>query len=425
MTINLFGSLRCLVACLASMMLAFGVRAAPPPPPALAFELAGVQVGRIVNVIYADALKAPFVISPEVLADQRLVSFRFSGSAASVRSDLVKLLESLGYAIEVRGGLDFVGPKKQVASEVEAFVYRPKFRDVSYLIELLRPLFKGQFTANRAVAAPLGAKSDSSAPAGSAAALVDRAADVLIFSGEKNEIKRLKALLAQVDFQLGEVMVRGVVYEVQTGEKEGSAFSLATRLLSGKLSVTLAGPGLENSIKVSVGDADAVFSALSSDSRFKVVTQPSLRMRSGAQARFSVGQDVPILGAVSYPTNGQPVQSVEYRSSGVIFNVSPQIRDGAVDLTVEQQLSNFVQTTTGVNSSPTLIKRELRTDVQMRDGEVVMLGGLTEEKSNAGRAGFSFLPNWMQSRTGDNARTELLLVLQLTRLGHSPTGGSL
>lgn len=213
--------------------------------------------------------------------------------------------------------------------------------------------------------------------------------------------------------------MRGVVYEVQTGDKEGSAFSLATRLLSGKLSVTLAGPGFDNSIKVSVGDADAVFSALSSDSRFKVVTQPSLRVRSGAQARFSVGQDVPVLGAVSYPANGQPVQSVEYRSSGVIFNVSPQIRDSAVDLTVEQQLSNFVQTTTGVNSSPTLIKRELRTDVQMRDGEVVMLGGLTEEKSNAGRAGLSFLPHWMQSRTGDNARTELLLVLQVTRQGQS------
>lgn len=86
-----------------------------------------------------------------------------------------------------------------------------------------------------------------------------------------------------------------------------------------------------------------------------------------------------------------------------------------MDLSVQQQISNFVQTTTGVNNSPTLIKRELRTEVQIGDGEVVMLGGLTEEKVNAGRSGLSFLPSWTRSRTGDNTRTELLLVLQVTR----------
>lgn len=383
----------------------------------LAFEFAGAPVGHVVNLIYGDALKSSYVLSPELLADQRQVSFRFGGSVQAVRADLVKLLDSLGYAIADRGGLEFIGPKKELATETETFVYRPRFRDVGYLADLLRPLFKGEFTVNRPVAAPVASKTDAAVPAGSAAALVDRAADVLVFRGEVPEVKKLEKLLAQVDYQLGEVMVRGVVYEVQTGDSTGSAFGLAASLLSARLSINLAGTAQENSISFSVGNADAVFSALSSDTRFKVVTQPALRVRSGAQASFSVGQDVPVLGAVSYVSNGQPVQSVEYRNSGIIFNVTPQVREGAVDLIVQQQISNFVQTTTGVNSSPTLIKRELRTDVQMRYGEVVMLGGLTEEKSNASRAGLPFLPAWMQSRTGDNAKTELLVVLQLSRLG--------
>jgi len=382
----------------------------------LAFELSGVQVGRIVNVIYSDALGTPYVLSPEVLADQRLISFRFSGSQQAVRSDLHKLLDSLGYAVTNRGGLEFIGPKPEPALEQDVLVYRPRFRDVAYLADLLRPLFKGQFTVNRAVAAPLASKTDAAVPPGSAAAMVDRGADVLVFGGEPAEVGKLKTLLAQVDCQLGEVMVRGVVYEVQTGNSTGSAFSLAASLLAGRLSIKLAGPSQENSVSVSVGNADAVFAALSSDSRFKVVTQPALRVRSGALASFSVGQDVPVLGAVTYVSNGQPVQSVEYRNSGVIFSVTPQIREGAIDLTIQQQISNFVQTTTGVNNSPTLIKRELKTDVQVGDGEVVMLGGLTEEKSNASRAGLPFLPGWMQSRSSDKARTELLLVLQLARL---------
>ncbi|MGM9516792.1 type II secretion system protein GspD [Roseateles sp. DB2] len=383
----------------------------------LSFELSGVQVGRIVNVIYADALKTPYVLAPELLADQRLVSFRFAGSVQSIKADLIKLLDSLGYAVTDRGGLEFLGPKRDPEPALEAFVYKPRFRDVGYLADLLRPLFKGQFTVNRTVVAPLTSKTDVPMPPGSAAALVDRAADVLVFSGEAGEVKKLERLLAQVDCQVGEVMVRGVVYEVQTGDNTGSAFSLAASVLSGRLAINLAGAAQKNSISLSVGNADAVFSALSSDSRFKVVTQPALRVRSGAQATFSVGQDVPVLGAMTYVSNGQPVQSVEYRNSGVIFSVTPQVREGSVDLIVQQQISNFVQTTTGVNSSPTLIKRELKTEVQMRDGEVVMLGGLSEEKSGSGRAGVSFLPSWMHSSTRDNAKTELLLVLQLTRQG--------
>jgi type II secretory pathway component GspD/PulD (secretin) len=238
---------------------------------------------------------------------------------------------------------------------------------------------------------------------------------MLIFSGEASEIKKLTRLLSDVDTPLGEVMVRGVVYEVQTSDSTGSAFSLAAAVLSGRVSIRLAGSTQANSLSISVGNADAVFSALSSDSRFKVVTQPALRVRSGAQASFSVGQDVPVLGAVTYVSSGQPVQSVEYRNSGVIFSVTPQVREAAVDLAVQQQISNFVPTTTGVNNSPTLIKRELRTDVQVRDGEIIMLGGLTEQKHTSGLTGLSFLPAWTHSRTGESARTELLLVLQVTR----------
>jgi len=79
--------------------------------------------------------------------------------------------------------------------------------------------------------------------------------------------------------------------------------------------------GLMGSGKLaSVGDSvtfksasiDAVFSALSTDSRFKSISNPSLRVKSGSSARFSVGSDVPVLGAVQFDKAGNPIQSVEY-----------------------------------------------------------------------------------------------------------------
>ena len=141
---------------------------------------------------------------------------------------------------------------------------------------------------------------------------------------------------------------------------------------------------LDHAVRIKTAGIDAVLSALATDSRFKVVSSPSIRVRSGSSARFSVGQEVPVLGAVSYPGSGQqPIQSVEYRPSGVIFELTPQVRDATVDCSLSQQVSNFVNTTTGVNNSPTLIKRELKTDVSLADGDVIVLGDMTGQRTAA------------------------------------------
>lgn len=177
-------------------------------------------------------------------------------------------------------------------------------------------------------------------------------------------------------------MARGVVYEVGSDSKDGSAFSLALNLLGGKLSL-VAGPekAMENVARFRNVTIDAVYSALSVDSRFKVISSPSLRVLSGGFGRFSVAQEVPVLGALSFPGNGaQPVQSVEYRSSGVIFELQPLVRESVIDLNLAQQISSFVPTETGVNGSPTLIKREVKSSLSLTDGDVVILGGLAENK---------------------------------------------
>ncbi|WP_296559991.1 hypothetical protein [Pigmentiphaga sp.] len=252
----------------------------------------------------------------------------------------------------------------------------------------------------------------------SAAALIDMQTDALVFRGTTKDIAKLSRLLDQVDVRQGEVMVRGQVFEVASNGAEGSAFSLALSLLNGNVTAGLSAPAtLDGFVRIKNSSVDAVFAALSSDSRFRTLSAPSLRVRSGAVGRFSVGQDVPVLGAVSYPGNGNaPVQSVEYRSAGVIFDLAPIVRHAVVDLTVGQQLSNFVVTQTGVNNSPTLTKREVRTSLSVTDDDIVIIGGLAENRENAGRVGFSFLPDWMRSETGQSSRSEILLVLQVTRL---------
>ncbi|WP_017454010.1 hypothetical protein [Herbaspirillum rubrisubalbicans] len=250
-------------------------------------------------------------------------------------------LLSLGRLQWLPLSVDIVGIVKEAEPDKEPFVYRPKYRDVTYLVELLRGLFpKGEFTSTRSIhGAPQAITADAAtgqskapAPAGSAASLLDTDPDALVFNGTETDIKKLSVLLAQLDTRQGEVMVRGQVFEVASNGAEGSAFSLALHLLGGTVSAGVSSPStLDGFVRLKNSSIDAVFAALSSDSRFKTISAPSLRVRSGA-------------------------------------------------------------------------------------ADVVIIGGLAENRESSGRIGFSFLPDWMRSNTGQNSKTEILLVLQVSRL---------
>ncbi|MDW5415655.1 type II secretory pathway protein [Iodobacter sp. CM08] len=385
------------------------------------FDFQQVSVAQVVGLVYLQALHQQYVISPEVLRDERVVSFRFESDKGDLRQFWRAFLDSLGIAVETRNGIDFVSIKKQEASLLnhEVFVYRPKYRSLPYLVDLLSSVFRnGAFSVQRAVKTQPGEQTPANPPPASAAGMIqNQQSDMLIFDGSPDEILKLKQLLAQVDIASGEVMVSGIIYEVSTTKTDGSAFSLALNLLGGKFSLNLGVKTLENSIQFSNATIDAVASALSTDTRFKIVTSPRLRVRSGANSRLMVGQEVPILGTVSYPQGSStPVRSVEYRSSGVIFDLNPTVRESVIDLDIAQQLSNFVKTDNGVNDSPTLIKRELRTSVSVQDGEVILLGGLSEDKETTGQSGLSFFPIFPLSKSGDKGQTEFLLILKLQKL---------
>ncbi len=387
------------------------------------FDFQAVSVAQVVGLVYMEALKQPYVIDPAVLKDDRMVSFRFDASKGDLRQFWRNFLDALGFTIQSRNGVDFVTakrPEEKAEQALDVFVYRAQYRSLSYLVGLLTPLFKsGNFTVNRGVRAAPGDKAAPNVPPGSAAATIDQDSDTMIFQGTGEEIAKLKKLLPQVDTATGEVVVKAVVYEVTTGQSDATAFSLALNLLGGKLGVSIGDPAaLANSITFKTASIDAAFSALAGDSRFKAVSTPRVRVKSGSQARLTVGADVPTLGAVSYPQGGgQPIQSVEYRSSGVILGLMPLVRESGIDLTVDQQISDFVKTETGVNNSPTLTKRALTTTVTVGDGELIVLGGLTQDKNTESTSGLSFLPKFMRSNSSSDSRTEVLLLLQVSKAG--------
>jgi len=81
-------------------------------------------------------------------------------------------------------------------------------------------------------------------------------------------------------------------------------------------------------------------------------------------------------------------------------------------------VSSFAVTDTGVNQSPTLSKRELSTTVAVvQSGELIVLGGLDETRGTGANSGLPFLPRWLSSRSGSEQKTEILLVVDVERIG--------
>lgn len=394
------------------------------------FDLRGVTVAELVSLYFQEVVKRPYLVCSDVLTDVRPVSIRAEGKALDAAM-LTVLLDQHGYEARNEAGVTVVCKKRELRPEddVEPFVYRPRFRDVAYLVDLVSPLLKGTFANKRSTAVSMAVgKPEGKAQGGQPIPqpLAQQAAqaqsmnaghgdDYLIFSGQRREIQRLKSLLAQLDVATGEVMVKGYLYEVGKNETDGSALNMVLSLLKGKLSLSVAGDVLGNALKIKTGSLDFVASALSADSRFKIVTSPFTRVRSGSTAKLQVGQDVPVLGSIVTNANGQAQQSVDYRQSGVIIEVTPRVHDGATDLELTQTVSDFVQTETGLSATPTLNKREIRTSLAVEDGEVLVIGGLNQSKQEATKSGLKILPFALSKSTGERS-SELVLILELRKI---------
>lgn len=340
----------------------------------------GMTVAQLVKTVYDDAVGTDYVLEPEVLEDKRRIGVRMFDFRK--KDSLPTLLNSLGYRLENRGGVDYVSLIKK-ADDYDFFVYRPKHKSAAELKTALSGLF---------------------------GATVGGDGDRLIFKTSVVEIEKIKSLLKRFDVRPREVVVRGKIFEVTTKKTDASSLSIVADVFKKAGLAVSNGAKLVNYLSFKDKRVNAYWSALNGDDRFKLLSEPSLRIKSNTTASLTVGNDVPTLGSVTYQ-DGQPVQSVTYRSSGIIFEITPEVLDGVINLSVRQELSNFAETTSGVNNSPTLVKREIKTNISANSAELIVLGGLIENKNTASTSGLSFLPAFLSAKSNSNDKTEIILSL--------------
>ncbi|MDP2824279.1 MAG: hypothetical protein Q8O52_16570 [Sulfuritalea sp.] len=86
-----------------------------------------------------------------------------------------------------------------------------------------------------------------------------------------------------------------------------------------------------------------------------------------------------------------------------------------IELTLQQELSNFVVTKTGVNGSPTLIKRAVNTKLGLVPGEVVVLAGLQDDQQDEIQNRLPWF-GWLVGQERQEKRSEILVFIEVVRM---------
>ena len=171
-----------------------------------------------------------------------------------------------------------------------------------------------------------------------------------------------------------------------------------------------------------VNKLKGLINLLAADGKVNILASPHIMAANNQEARIMIGEEVPILTSQSMPlisqTTSFQTSTVQYRNTGIILTVKPQINaKGLVTLEIAQEVSDAKTTTTGVGGTPTFTVRQAHTSLITADNQTVVLGGLIREdntRTSAGIPGLRKMPllgPLFGSEGVSKQRTELIVLI--------------
>ncbi len=160
--------------------------------------------------------------------------------------------------------------------------------------------------------------------------------------------------------------------------------------------------------------------------KLNVLASPHILAVDNKEATIEIGDDIPIAtGLTQQPATGTGATTlvstgqIQYRTAGVILNVTPHISEkNKVTLKIKQEFSSAggSQVVAG-QEFPKFIKRTANTTAIVQSGHTLVLGGLISDRKNQSRTGIPFLSDipllgpLFSTTTEEDVKTELLLMV--------------
>lgn len=234
--------------------------------------------------------------------------------------------------------------------------------------------------------------------------VADDQRNVLLFTGTNEEWARILPILNELDKPAKQVLIEATVAEIVLTDQDALGIEWVINSanlggLDGKVTSLANATGTSGLVYTlsSAGQVRAVLNAFASNSRAIILSTPRIMVRSGSQATIDVGTEVPILTSQATTDQQQEgnsaiLQEVQYRNTGTSLSITPTVYAGRrVDLQITQQVSAAQSNDTSNINSPLIQNRSLTTELSIRDGQSVLLGGLISNNYTEGWSGIPVL----------------------------------
>jgi type IV pilus assembly protein PilQ len=139
---------------------------------------------------------------------------------------------------------------------------------------------------------------------------------------------------------------------------------------------------------------DGLFQMFQKRGKAQILSQPRILVKADETAKFFAGEEVPYPKTVSVNSNGTTTSQYTYRSAGISLEVTPhQAAPGQIILKIKPEVTTtlaFIYITPDTKA-PEFSVRRVETEVLVRDGQEVVIGGLYRKEKTYNRRGIPFL----------------------------------
>jgi general secretion pathway protein D len=207
----------------------------------------------------------------------------------------------------------------------------------------------------------------------------------IIINAPSSIIRILKNVIAQLDIKPAQLLIEALVAEVNQVDINNLGIEWGSDQQTGDPKNFRPGFAILNS-KTKIADFQAQIYALARLQKANILSTPSVVVLDNRQAKILVGKQVSV-AASSYPNNANgtttasPFTTFNRVNVALHLYVRPQITHGqGIQLQIDQGNDTLdPATTTDSTTNPTFRISSIVTSVHVESGDVVVLGGLTQD----------------------------------------------
>lgn len=267
---------------------------------------------------------------------------------------------------------------------------------------------------------------------GGARIVADEANNSLLVMASAKEWRSIRAALSKIDKLPSQVLIEVSIWEVTLKDElsygvewffnsKGGVDGLNNK--GGLLSMNDGGtvsrsvPGF--SYLFSGSDWRAVINALSTRSKVKSLSSPSVLVQDNREANIQVGNQQPIQTSQTVNTSNTGVltQNVELKDTGVQLKVKPRVNSGGLVVMDIMQEVTDIGATDAATGQRSFLKRSIESTVAIQSGDTIILGGLIQDNQDEADSGVPFLHKLpvvgglFGTKSDGSNRTELLITI--------------